>query len=381
MRANKDLTKLPALGRLGPLDAARGFAALYVFVYHMIVLPAPPLEVPKWVATFLKNGGNGVSLFFVVSGFTMCLTMAGRQNEPRSTARFYIRRVFRIVPLFYSWIAATCVRDWLMFDKGHGAAEILLNLSFGYHLVPGMQEGIVMASWTLAIEMLFYLIFPWVFRRADSLPRAIAFFFLATVGHVFSQSVIGQLKLSAAAAESLSRFDFFGFVPSFALGMVAYWLHERLVRVGVREWGLPIFAAGMASYAALLTGRIGLFFEWRDWQAVIYGVMLLGLLLAPSRLLVNRFTSFLGTISYSLYLNHPALVLLLIPVYRRVYIARAPLTLRFGFCLVLTTAILTAVSFLTYQSIERPGIRLGGLVDRWLRGRQDSAAENFRRAA
>jgi peptidoglycan/LPS O-acetylase OafA/YrhL len=381
MRPANNLTRLPSLGRLAELDAARGFAALYVFAYHMIMLPAPPLEVPKWAATFLKSGGNGVSLFFVVSGFTMCLTMDDRENERRTTLRFYARRVFRIVPLFYAWIAATCLRDWLMFQKNHGASEVLLNLSFGYHFVPGMQEGIVMASWTLAIEMLFYLIFPWVFRRANSLPRSIAFYFLGTVGHVLSQTAIGQLRLPAGAADSVSRFDFFGFVPSFALGMVTYWSYRRLVPSGGRDWGIAIFAAGLAAYAALLTGRIDLFFEWRDWQAFIYSVILLGVLLAPSRLLVNRVTSFFGTISYSVYLNHPTLVLLLIPVYRRLYATGGPLTLRFGICLVLTTGALTALSFLTYSLIERPGIRLGSLVDRWLRQGGESPSEGLRRAA
>jgi peptidoglycan/LPS O-acetylase OafA/YrhL len=373
--------KTASAGRIAALDAARGFAALYVCVYHLIMIPAPSLDVPKWAATFLKVGGNGVSLFFVVSGFTMCLTMNGRQNEQRATLRFYVRRTCRIVPLFYAWIAATCLRDYLMFDKMHTVREVLLNASFGYHFVPGMQEGIVMASWTLAVEMLFYLVFPWVFRWASTLPRAVAFFWLTTVAHVLSRSLIGQLRLPLAATESLANYDFFGFVPSFAVGMVVYFVHERLVRDEGRGWGVAIFAAGLAAYAALLTGRLGLFFEWRDWQALIYGVILLGVLLAPPRLVVNRLTCFFGTISYSLYLNHPTLVLLLIPVYRRIYGVRSTLTLRFGICLFATTAALTLASCFTYWLIERPGIRLGATVDRWLRGQKEALGEQLQRAA
>jgi peptidoglycan/LPS O-acetylase OafA/YrhL len=94
-------------------------------------------------------------------------------------------------------------------------------------------------------------------------------------------------------------------------------------------------------------------------RGVIYGILLLGLSIAPLWLFVNRVTRFYGEISYSVYLNHPTLVFGLIPVYRSIYALHWRPTFQYGACLLLTLSLLTALSYCTYSFIEQPGIRLG----------------------
>ena len=49
----------------------------------------------------------------------------------------------------------------------HAKGPILSFMFFIYNFRPGMQEGLVWASWTLGVEMVFYLIFPWIFTSVQ----------------------------------------------------------------------------------------------------------------------------------------------------------------------------------------------------------------------
>ena len=61
--------------RLDFVDSLRGLAALYIVVYHMTLVPNPHLEVPHWAQAVVLSGGTAVTLFFVVSAFSLCHTM------------------------------------------------------------------------------------------------------------------------------------------------------------------------------------------------------------------------------------------------------------------------------------------------------------------
>ena len=92
-------------------------------------------------------------------------------------------------------------------------------------------------------------------------------------------------------------------------------------------------------------------------------LLVLSLSLTPNRFIVNRFTRFFGTISYSLYLIHPFIIEPLKPVYVYIYdhiIYSTDLSLIL--CILLTLLIVTPVSLLTYHLIETPGIRMGKKV-------------------
>ncbi len=93
--------------------------------------------------------------------------------------------------------------------------------------------------------------------------------------------------------------------------------------------------------------------------------MTVGLCLNPLKAIVNRFTVYLGKISYSLYLGHTTVVLFLIPVYRFIYGYVSTTTIAFLLCYALTLALGIGLSDLTYRFIEAPGVRYGKVVYRW----------------
>ncbi|HEY2980149.1 MAG TPA: acyltransferase family protein, partial [Anaerolineales bacterium] len=143
----------PARTRLGFIAALRGYAALYVFLFHLVYYPGLPL--PVWTGNFIRAGGTGVTLFFMISAFTLSLSMRGHIDQPGAFKSFYIRRYFRIAPLFYTWLAATWVIGLLGHDWNYSWKDVLLNVFFGFNFVPGKDEGIVWISWTLGVEMAF----------------------------------------------------------------------------------------------------------------------------------------------------------------------------------------------------------------------------------
>ena len=95
--------------RLDFVDSLRGLAAIYVVVYHMVLLPEPNLLVPHWAQALAHHGGTAVRLFFVISAFSLCHTMKGHSGERGEIRNFYIRRLFRIAPLFYFMLRILCL--------------------------------------------------------------------------------------------------------------------------------------------------------------------------------------------------------------------------------------------------------------------------------
>jgi peptidoglycan/LPS O-acetylase OafA/YrhL len=93
--------------RLDFVDSLRGLAALYIVVYHMALVPHPRLEAPHWAQAVVLSGGTAVTLFFVVSAFSLCHTMNAHAGELHAVRDFFIRRLFRIAPLFYAMLLFT----------------------------------------------------------------------------------------------------------------------------------------------------------------------------------------------------------------------------------------------------------------------------------
>lgn len=359
--------------RLSFIESLRGVAALSVLMYHLAYIPRPNLDAPVWMWKLVLVGGSGVTLFFVVSAFTLTMSMRLRSQEPQQLLGFYVRRFFRIVPLFYFWVALTWLRDRAWFGVTQSLGTVILSMSFLFNLFPGKETGFVWASWTLGVEMLFYFFFPLIYYFVDDIWKSLGFFFLSlVVSSVFSYLAKSYLHLDDSIVSSFIDISFFHHLPAFAFGIFIYYAYERYIQnqsISI-SWGVLILSIGLYGYSAMQDGRLGAFFEIKHWQAVIYGALVVGLSILPLGILVNRITSFYGEISYSVYLNHPSLVFALIPVYRYVYEMPIPLTVKYSLCFLLTLVLLTIASYFTYHAVEKPGMRLGSWVLKKLRGMQ-----------
>jgi peptidoglycan/LPS O-acetylase OafA/YrhL len=346
--------------RFNSIDALRGIAALYILLYHLALIPNPALYIPKWANPFVHTGGTAVILFFVISSFCLCLSMQNKKQGLFPYKRFYLRRIFRIVPLFYFLIILSLIREKYLSGNTLSLADVLLNISFAFNLVPGKQDGVVWASWILSIQMIFYLIFPLVYRFVNNFWKSIVFFFFTLIVASGYSVFIAYLQIPVAHNYgSFINFSFIHQLPVFALGMCAFFVYDLFIKDSSRSWGAAFTGLAILTYIVLVYGHLIAVFNGIYWQGIIYCLLLIGLLITPIPLFVNRLFCFYGKISYSLYLLHPMLVYFLIPVYRSIYSLHLPATLQYGACLLLTLGPLTLLSYFSYRFIEQPGIDMG----------------------
>ncbi|MBN3763140.1 acyltransferase [Burkholderia sp. Ac-20365] len=157
--------------RIAALDAGRALAIVgVIFVHLSLYLPA----LPPWLRVIAGMGQYGVQLFFVISAVTIMFTLedeARRFGDRHSliARRFYIKRFFRIAPLYYVAIAVYSIGNFLAerFDAQvtapHSVADVVANLVFIHAWVPGAIDTVVPGGWSIGVEMCFYLFAPLIF--------------------------------------------------------------------------------------------------------------------------------------------------------------------------------------------------------------------------
>jgi peptidoglycan/LPS O-acetylase OafA/YrhL len=134
--------------------------------------------------------------------------------------------------------------------------------------------------------------------------------------------------------------------------------------------GTVLIGLTLASARAALSPAIG----WGLFGAT-YAVLLLGMSLLPLSAVVNRATTYLGQVSYSLYLAHPIVIALLIPVFRRIQASVPQTDLAYLACAALTLGIAIPLAQLGYRFIEVPGIRAGHRLLAYINARRTTAME------
>ena len=354
--------------RLEFLDSLRGLAAFYVLVYHMVLLPQPNLVPPQWAEKVALAGGTGVTLFFIVSAFSLYYTMPMRLKDRSPTLSFYLHRFFRLAPLFYFMIVATMVRDAWKFGVVHPWTDVAASLTFVFNLLPGKQEGFVWAGWTIGVEMVFYAFFPLIYRRVKSTGDSVAFIFFCLLVWLAMQLVLDYLVMPDAWKQSILQWSTFKHFPIFAVGILVYQVYMSLDAAAIHSgryqaMGNAFLWGGIFGFAALLQGWLpNVFGDGYYWQGVVFGCIFLGAALAPWRLIINGFTGFLGKVSYSIYLIHTTAIYFMSPVYQWVYAQTTSLSLAFLACLAVTLMVVLPLSYLAYRLIEQPGISVGKMV-------------------
>jgi peptidoglycan/LPS O-acetylase OafA/YrhL len=362
----------PVPVRLEGLDSLRAYAASAIIVFHMV--HAANAELPPALEFIRNYFGFGVPLFFVVSAFSLTFGYIQRFGTPGDIGAFYIRRLARIAPLFYCMLVFQLLHIFLTSGIKKDMAEVVASLTFTFNFIPRYVDGIVPASWSIGVEMVFYLVFPvtLVFAR-----HAIGS--ICVVG--LSLFVASQSYLDFTAAKELNvNFIYHGFltsVPFFAFGILFYHCFSFLSGASLARtprarllWACALLVTGASLVLVLILyvplylyfWQLGLRVLWDSLWSIPFGLVCVGLALRPVGLLSNPVTRYLGKISFSLYLTHPTIVHYFGKwgVYTAIYgtIASSKLA-AFLISFAVTMLVVAAVSSLTYRWIEAPGMQLG----------------------
>src|ERR1035437_5858223 len=173
--------------RMPELDGLRGIAILLVWTGHYFAAPAMGM-VRLLDGYWFRLGWTGVDLFFVLSGFLIGGILLNVRDSPRYFKTFYARRFFRIVPLYYAWIAiyillATFGAQYLSARIGtvQGVDLSIFAQFFFLQNFRDLHTSTVSfwwftPTWSLAIEEQFYLVSPLVVRYLSK--RALTVFLI-----------------------------------------------------------------------------------------------------------------------------------------------------------------------------------------------------------
>lgn len=296
------------------LNGIRAIAALAVVLSHITVYMYRFDLNPHLIGT-LPNGNPkgidlsdfGVTIFFALSGFLITyLLLAENQKQSISVKNFYIRRILRIWPLYYTYLIIALVVSRL----GNVPHESISDL-FYFFFAPNVPKSFQLPSdllghyWSLGVEEQFYLFWP-VFVRLFH-----KHLFWATT---LLFSVFIALKLLAYAAFSGSVFHTAMYVNRFdcmmlgAMGAYLYFhSHTHFVRLST-HWFVQ--AGGWLVIALAATNRfhIANIFD-HEFIAVVTVMLIMGQIKGKGLLNLNtRLFDFLGKISYGIYVIHPLVI-------------------------------------------------------------------------
>jgi len=358
----------PDSKRLEFLDAVRGVAALWVMLFHLrnALLRDIGTTVPDWVYP-IGYGAMGVDLFYVASAFSLFFSMHRRNDK--TALKFYIRRFFRIAPLFYIMVILL-----FCFENRWKNLDLLVSMTLLFNAVPGFEDSVILVGWSVGVEMFFYLIFPTVFRHVKSFGRAIVALIVSSILLWPVDQLLEYIHTNFSIESSAQYPPFYliffvRYLAVFFSGIVAFHAgylisksrYPFLSGAGILLLGfalLNIFFYYWKGVGLIELARIhnrGALIE----KGIIFGLLLVGLMNAPVSVIVNAFTRFLGKISYSIYLLHLPIITLLVPLFRLVVTSGLSLGCQFAACSIILMATVLPLSYLSFLLIERPGIRLG----------------------
>jgi len=360
--------------KLAYVDALRGVAILAVVLVHCAQYGTN--VYPEVVNNVLSKGQMGVQLFYVLSALTLFLSYERRRDrELHPDRNFFIRRFFRIAPmyylgiLYYLWQNGRGPNFWTGFGPGITDANIAANFTFLHGFNPYWFNSLVPGGWSIAVEMCFYLLIPFLFKFVPNGRQAFRFVLLA-IGLKLVLHVV-MLKLQPIDNVWLWKEFLYYYLPSqlpvFMLGILLHFvLRGREEDHAMRPLDLLIFAGLLLVHLA--TGR-----EVLVPTHVLFGLgfVLLAWTLAqrPFKLLVNPVMRHIGMVSFSLYLVHFA-VLHWLDHFHLVDLVAPNGTvnslLNYGVRYTLVVVIGVAISTVLYHAIEVPMQRVGQrLIDRW----------------
>lgn len=374
-------------GRISGLDQARSIAVAAVVAVHLS-FQFPYL--PHWATVLAHMGQYGVQMFFVISAVTIFMTLdadrARYDAASHVTARFYIKRFFRIAPLYYVAIAAYGAMSWYTYHfqadhasilGPHDNGDVVLNLLFLHAVSPSAINNVVPGGWSIGIEMLFYLIAPAIFFYATTRARLIAvsaLLLLACVGFLSTAACGGDLQCNV---ENNSFFYFWPpvQVPCFLVGIWCWHFFRPYLtgRAALSRHGIGI-VLGAAVLCAVIAAVLGVWMGLANEYAPFFAAcgsaaILLACCSAPSQGLIGRIAGAVGRESYAIYLWHFVFAFEAIYLFKdsRVLATHGPaLSLfAFGSMVAFTLAASYGLSRLTDVLIQRFASQLArGLLDR-----------------
>ncbi len=363
------------------IDALRGLAILLVVLVHTgQKIPGLP-QIVKFVCNI---GQFGVQLFFVVSAVTLAMSWAERKNDTKATKAFFIRRFFRIAPMYYAGILLYTLISVYESLKMSGNLDpsllgrVFANVFFIHGFVPAANNNVVPGGWSIGCEVAFYALFPALATRLTTLRAvilAIVFWLL-----ILSSSLYLVKGLDYVIENnSFAYFNLATQMPVFLLGLVAYHLLTSTTQPKNLIGHKILFVASTGLLCTAFRGGLPLGF--------LFCPSIAGMAFSSLTILMSRRTVFpsllleIGKRSFSIYILHFVFAFDILPRLWR-YAPSAALGISATFYLCIMYTIIVGICFIiagwTYRYIEKPFVSYGHKLCSQIQSNRDSIEPHAR---
>jgi peptidoglycan/LPS O-acetylase OafA/YrhL len=320
--------------RLDVLDAFRALAIFAVMMYHYLWCWAPPSHARdlygyhRVYSHWLALGSLGVQFFFMISGFVILMTL----GRCRSLPEFWVRRFARLYPAYFVVIVISFIvtNRFGPNEFQSTTTDLFTGLAF---LSPDFTKGtfVDLSFWSLVVEVQFYFWIGIVYMAAKK-HFVVAWIVLVSVG-ILCWLLSGMESLHVLKFVRHPLF-LLPHIAHFTAGMAFYQLFMR------RRTGGALMLVSLLAYA-VVTEHSG----WpRHAATALMVVAFLAFLSGRLNWLARQPLLFVGEISYSLYLVHQNLGIILIARLTRAGVpdllsAAAAASLSLAFAYALTRAV------------------------------------------
>jgi peptidoglycan/LPS O-acetylase OafA/YrhL len=268
---------------------------------------------------------------------------------------YFVRRFYRIAPLYYAMIPINIVPLYVLNGTWPSGGTILANLLFVFGLIPNKMPGLVLAGWSVGVEMIFYALLPifvLTIRRLD-----------VAGGFLIASLVLGSLASNPVLSEGYQTWvpgmNFFGHLRWFACGIFGYLAYIRLHKINAPK----ILVARVGAITCIIAATCHvLFVEHIVVRDITIAIFLTSVCIwqsyAPSSVMCARFPQYWADRSYSIYLLHSPIMLGLKPVYAAL-LSHTMLVVAVIVGCCISFAIIFLCADISFRLIELPGMKLG----------------------
>ncbi len=353
------------------LDVFRGIAAILVLLFHFYTFYSTELLGLSNMFSVLSIGHVGVDLFFVLSGFLITLSLW----NSKSFSHFFLKRVKRIAPLalattFIFWGIQTDFSEITLFN----ITDLFSHIFFFNGFFPQFYSTINPVTWSISIEMAFYIVLPmvWIIYAKKNMKKFftlfsvlvfLSFLYRAFLFYYFQENPEIDSHLKIIYSEQL-----WGRLDQFFIGIILAYVYTKnktqVIQITRNFKNIAIVC--ISSIVVLISSY--LFFVY---QSNFRDILLLQVFLHTATALgfagllygfvetndesfiknnsITTLLSWFGAISYGIYIFHFAVISL---VYKKSELLSS-VGISVGLQFLLISLITTVLSYVSYNYFEK----------------------------
>ncbi|MFC5145830.1 acyltransferase family protein [Streptomyces aureoversilis] len=348
-----------AKSRLYALDGLRLIAALMVVAFHLLAYDGTGWTTSvkeHFPSTYLFSyyGWLGVQLFFLISGFVICMSCWGK-----SVGDFAISRMTRLYPAYWFAVLATAFALWL--SPGVRDVPTLSNLAVNLTMLqdPLNVDRVDSVYWSLWVEVRFYLLFILVARKGLTYRRLVIFCLVWVVAGLFASKVHNNLLDAVVMPENC-----WYFIAGIALYLIYRFKPNALL------WSIVLGCFLLGQHFLVAAHKANQYyagFKAPVWPALILLAVIFAVMAAVATGLTNWITwgwlPTAGTLTYPLYLLHEDI--------GWIFIRHTERRLHPYVILAILLTVLLIASWLVHRYVERP-------LGLWMRKKLKASLEEVR---